>query len=305
MFLKRNPLSLLLWSLFGLGLLCVIGFSALILSPAKSTFGSLPDPNGYDALVQASAKLSRPDSESEQPTIEELASLVAKNQTALTEVKSRLSLPSAVPVRMSEAWLRGHSQELLNFKAAAKALNAEATLLARRGDTNGGLLVAFDALRFSEAILRGGVLIDYLVGSACELMAVRQMTNLLSGLNLEACRQARTMLEDCESRRDSLAELLQREKEWSWNTFGVLRRVEMMIQTRSLRPGKELEFLFPDSGEEYRNRVSETRLAIVLFASRAYEFERGGKPRQINDLVPTYLRIPPTNLVTGKVFDIP
>ena len=230
---------------------------------------------------------------------------MVKGHDALTEIKNVLPLPSAVTVQMSEAWMPVHSQEMVNLKAVAITLDAEATLLARQGDTNGALAVAFDALRFSEAIQCNGVLIDYLVGSACELMAVRQMTNLLSGLDLEACQQARTRLEACESRHDSLVDLLQREREWSWKTYGVLRRIEMMVQARSLRPGKELEFLFPESGEEYRGRVSETRLAILHFAARAFELDRHTKPRGVNELVPNYLSIAPTNLVTGKIFALP
>jgi len=288
--------------LVGLALLGVLGIGIWFILPAGTSFPARPNPNGYEALVQAASRLSRA-IDLDLDKTNELADFVAQNTEPLAELRLALALPSVVTVEMAETWLARHTSELMNSKNAALSLGAQARLCALNGDTNAALAIVLDALRFSDSIQRGGVYIDYLVGSACELIAIHALTNLLAGLDFKSCQQVLSQLEGIENRHEPFERLARREAEWSRKTFGVLKRIKMMIQTRSLRPGKELEFLVPDIAKEYRKRVTETRLALLLVASRAYELERGYTPQHVADLVPTYLQTQPTNLVTGKGFD--
>lgn len=291
--------------LLALVLFCLLVVASSLLWPVKTTFPVLPNPNGYEALVLAASKLmgEAPDL---GPTSQiELEKFVPANRNALTELKQGLVLTGAVTVLFSEAWMTGHSRELMDIKAAAIALDAEAAQLASTGDTNRALSVALDTLRWAEQAQRGGVLIDYLVGSACEMIAIRRMTNLLVGLDAEHLKLALRHLNDHESKRDSWAALMRRENEWSWRTYGLLRRIQMMVETRSLRPYAELRALMGDSAKEYRERVTRARMAGLTIATHVSELEQGQPPRSLSDLVPNYLPVFPTNLMSGEHLELP
>src|SRR5262249_54459784 len=154
-----------------------------------------------------------------------------------------LQEPIAVPVQFSESWFLVHSPELMSLKAAAFVLDADAELRSRQGDASGALLTALDGMRLSEAVQRGGVLIDFLVGSACEGIGVHRMTNLLSSLRVEGCKQVIPALQAHEP-RDPLEAIKKRKKEWSRRSFSILTRVG-----EAIRPKRAIESLIADVGK--------------------------------------------------------
>ncbi len=293
------------WSLLGICLLLVAVVGVLLLYTSPSSFPPVPQPNGYDALTRAASKLRRPPETMKKISTERLAEEMVGNRAALEELRRALQVPGVVPVRMSESWFDVHTTELMNLKAAAVVMDADAELRSRRGDTNGALLSALDGLRLGQAVQRGGVLIDFLVGSACEAIAVRRLTNLMAGLGVEDCKQALLALQEHEARRDSLEAVQKREKEWSRRTFGVLKRIEMAIRSRSLRPDKNLDFLMPNVVKDYNSRTREVRLVLLRMAARAQTLERGIAPAKAADLVPAYLQRLPLDPETGKPLDLP
>jgi hypothetical protein len=295
----------LLRSLLAGFILLVSGGLALLLKPSPSAFPPRPQPNGYDALVRAAGKIIPQPYSRNEATQAETEEWLAKNRDALAELRKALPLPAVVTVQMSEQWIKDHSPELRNLTAGGYALNTESVTLSKRGDTDGAVLASVDLLHLGEAAQRGGVLIDFLVGSACEVMAVRQMTNLLNGLSVEQCKLLVRSLEDRESQRDTFAKIQQREKEWSWKTYGLVSRVRMMIETRSLHPGEAIKALITSAVDEYNLRVRETRLTLLRIAARSYELDHGRKPGLAKDLVPTYVQSVPQDPVTGQQLALP
>ena len=273
----------------------VLGALIFVLYPRPSLFPPLPAPNGYDVLLQAAVKIMPNQKNVTELTTNELGEWVARNNAALIELRRGLVLPSAVPVRMDEGWIQAHTPNFMNLKAAARAMDAEALFLAQTGDVMGAVNEYLDLLRFGRAISRYGVLIDSLVGAACEGMAVRRMTNLLSRLNAADCKRTALVVEEIEARREAFKEIMGREKEWSLKSFGIFARIHYMIK---VQPQKDIE-------KGYQTRVRETRLLILQLASRAFELERGRKPQRAADLVPDYLRTVPTDPATQAPLALP
>ena len=192
------------WSILAIALLLVGAVGVFLFYSPPSSFPPVPQPNGYEMLSRAASKLVRPPDSVRALSTEKLAEAMEGNQAALEEVRRALELPGVVSVQMSESWFTIHTPELMNFKAAAGVLDADAELRSRRGDTNGALRSALDCLRLGEAVQHGGVLIDFLVGSACELIAVHRMTKQLARLGPEDCKQAQRAQQEHEARLESL-----------------------------------------------------------------------------------------------------
>ncbi len=275
----------------------------LLLYPRKSLFPPLPEPNGYDVLVQAAAKITRSHTNLKEMAPSELAALVATNQAALRELRRGLELPCAVPVVMNEGWMGTQVTNMASLKAAALAMDAEAFFLTQQGDVQGALNGCLDVLRFGQAISRHGLLINFLVGSAYEVMAVRRMTNLVTTLNAAQCRRAAIALQEHESQREPLDEISHRDREWSRRTFGLFAQIREMIEARSLDPWKTFRFF--DVEKDYQKRALEVRFTMLRLAGRAFELERGHKPTRASELVPDYLRAVPSHPQSRAPLELP
>ncbi len=275
----------------------------LLLYPRKSLFPPLPEPNGYDVLVQAAAKITRSQTSLKEMAPNELSALVATNQAALVELRRGLEMPCAVPVEINEGRFQAQLTDLANLRGAALAMDAEALLLAQQGDVAGALRECLDSLRFSQAISRRGLLIDYLVGVACESLAISRMNTLSTALNSTQCRRAAIAFQEHESRRESLDEITRRDREWARRTGGLPVRIREMIEVLSL--GRAEASNFPYVNKVCQTRVLEVRLFMLRLAGRAFELERGHKPGRASELVPDYLGAVPIHPQSRAPLELP
>lgn len=277
--------------------------------PQRSHFPELPNPNGYDLLVREAARITRNPSTLTGSTSNQLAALVATNEAVVRNIRKALSLPSVVPVEMSVEWISSQSMKMMNLKASAQAMDAEAKLWWQKRDYTNSLALCLDQVRFSHATIWGGVLINYMVGSACETIAVRQMTNLLSELNSDQCKQAARFLEEIDSQRDSFEEITARELEWQRKTYSVFVRLKAGFEKHVLRETDPLSVLanslVGDPEKEYGLRTLEVRRLLLKLAARAYELETGSRPSELSKLIPSYLKAIPRDPTTGSALDLP
>lgn len=286
----------------------ILASVVLLIVPRRSHFPELPDPNGYDVLVHAAARIIQDSSILKEMTSNQLAALVATNEAVVRDIRKALSLPSIVSVEMSVEWISSQTMNMMNLKASARAMDAEAKLWQQKRDYTNSLALCLDQMRFSHATMRGGVLINYMVGSACETTAVRRMTNLLSELNAEQCKQAARFLEEIDSQRDSFEEIAARELEWQHRTFSVWDRLKAGFEKHVLRDNDLsalAEALAGDSEKTYNSRTLEVRRLLLKLAARAYELETGGRPSELSKLIPSHLKEIPRDPTTGTALDLP
>lgn len=269
-----------------------------------TAFPSIPQPNGYNALVRAAGTLLQPKDSAKSSSTEQLAELSVRNQQGLASLREALRLPSAVPVQMSENWFTVHGPELTALKRAALTLRAEAELRLRRGDTNEAIRSYFDLMQLSAAAGKGGVLIDFLVSVACERSAVERFPVLIDGFDAAQCREVIRFLQEFDEQRDPFVALLKRENEWVKRTYSFSKRMALGIQER-LNPNGGVSAIVSNQSDAYATAVRTCRNAALLAAVRVYRLERGKAPEQAADLVPAYLIRIPIDPTTGRPLELP
>lgn len=302
---RLRPILLLAGALIAGGVLLGL---VLFLGPGggSSAFPPLPEPNGYLALVQAAVPLQPPPDGFRKLADDALEPIVAWNRAALAQVRLALQQPGAVPVQFSQSWFSTvHSLNLARILPAARALQAEVEWRLRRADIPGALDATLDGFRFSEAVQRGGLLVDHLVGSACEAQAWGSLTNILEQLPAAECRRALRALAEFDARREPFAAIVKREREWSRRTGSVWNRVMERVRSLNAALNKSVRTIEAATEARLQSRIREDRALLLRLAARAHTLEKGGPPARAADLVPAYLERLPEDPVTGRALELP
>lgn len=281
------------WFLFGI--VVVFGATvALLFWPAgQLESGPLPQPNGYDDFVKAGTSVSPSSHEYRELSEVRLREVVVHNAESLKLLRAGLERECRVPLKFTTEDLRTHFPQLGKHKLLAQALLAESRLAELDGRTNDAARSCLDAIRFGHECGRGGLLIDHLVGLACEGVGRHQLVKIVSFLDAPTCRRAATQLESIGASRESPAEVLHVETAWSRRGGGLRGRIGGMIAYRSFNPAKthfNRSYLPLLQAEIAR----QSQLALDL-ATRAYTLDHGKPPGTPADLVPTYLKNLPSS----------
>lgn len=188
----------------------------------------MPSPNGYDDLVRASREMVRAEeidqasgsrvqgrdahrvaTDSAAPA--NRARLVAQNRAALADVRLALSHPFLnPPMRDFE---RSSFSTLAGFRRTARLLNLEGYVREDQGDGGGAVKSRLDCTEMgADEVGRGGPLIPYLVGIACEAIGRRPLWHLADRVGAADARAAARRLERIDANRCLVAEALTQEK---------------------------------------------------------------------------------------------
>jgi len=258
----------------------------------------LPNPNGYDDLVKAGAQVSEFQRDYRELSEPELRQLVASNAPALELMRTGLSRECRVPIENSPDFMARHLPQLSIMKRLALALAAEGKLAEVDGDTNRAVRCYVDAIRLGHEAGRDGLLIDAMVGRACEAIGVAPLEKAVGALNADNCRRVIQELQAIEARRQPAEETLRIERKWSHETFGFLMRVHGMIAARTSDP----------IGKAFKSHATKVQAArarqsqiLVALATRAFKLENGRLPSSLSELVPGYLSALPPDLTTNAV----
>jgi hypothetical protein len=270
----------------------VLAAILLTLAQPPPPIAPLPNPNGYDALVKAGTMVT--DNGSNYVTLgaEELRLIVQTNTDALKLARTGLSLPIRAPFDFSPT-NETHIKGLAEMKRLARAFVAEgrlAELEHRPGEAAHDYL---DAIRLGYAIGRGGLIIDSLVGIALQAIGMAPLEKLISTLDAQQCRELAAALETAESQQDSIESLLEQEHAWVRRTYGLKGRFIELIQYKSLKQTQQRW------EQKVKTQQVRARVLIIQLAARAYELDKGERPRSLADLVPSYLKATPQDPVTG------
>jgi hypothetical protein len=257
----------------------------------------LPNPNGYDDFVKAGKMVEQNITDKnydfEKLNLQELQMLVDNNSNALQLARSGLQMQCRVVLDYSQ-----NSSTLLDqlagMKRLAQAFCAEGRL-AEMENRNGGAANSYlDAVHFGIESVRGGALINELVGVAIEAIATSHLTNLVQHLDAKSCRESAATLEALDSQRQTWNEFMQQENDWSHRTFpGVRNEIARLMTYKSLLPAQAA------ASRKLKQQQTRTRQLIIELAARAYELDKGKPPASVADLVPDYLKAIPQDPLTG------
>ncbi len=262
---------------------------AVAFLPALSTKPTpLPNPNGYDDFVKAGQALNKiPDYE--KFSRQQLADLVATNETALKFLREGLTHECRVPENYSRDSFAGMTTILASFKQSVLLSRAEGKLAQLEGRTNDAARIYLDIVRFGQESSRGGVLIDRLVGIACENVGLRALKLLSQSLDAKECAELARTLEGIDAKEEPMTETLAHESEFHQKITNLREKLVALVHFR------DRQAAIKRVTEKVNNNAANRRRIMVDFATRAYELDKGRRPASSAELVPGYLKAVPEN----------
>lgn len=283
------------------GLIAVIVFLLVLATPKLEPHPPLPVPNGYDDFVKAGTMIEQnpPDwwSLSGDEKREALKILTATNHAALELIRVGLTKEWQMPGWKSDGTNWPHLLELTQAKQIAQAFSAESKLALLEGKTNQAGLVAMECIRFGNEWVRGGVLIDGLVGIAVKNIGLSDLKATIDGLDIEVTRNTISALSEIESRSESGDVVLRRERQWARRgQFGRMGPVDYLRYL--VEPIWDQKSRAKTRQKFDRVNIDILRMQIQL-AAHAFELEQGKPATSARELVPRYLKSVPLDPATG------
>ncbi len=265
-----------------------VAILAIALLPGLSTKPiPLPNPNGYDDFVKAGQSLSGSISDSGAMSRDALTALVSQNENALGFLRTGLTHASRIPADYTIRRQTNMMYVLMSFKSCAFLLCAEGRLSELDGRTNDAAKIYLDTVRFGQASSRGGVMIDRLVGIACETIGLRKLQPLSQVLPAKNCAEVAHALEDIDSKEETPEQMLVDEAIYVRKTATVPQQLGGLIMFKAIRDMRKKSVAKLNAATLHRRQV------MLDFASRACELDKGHRPTNIADLVPAYLKAIP------------
>ena len=281
----------------GFILIAVLG-AALILSSAKPP-PPLPNPNGYDDFVKAGCMLTGSAGDPATTSLEDLRAEVARNASTLGLARMGLERPCRVPLEYSENFYSRHAGDLAAIKRLAQAFYAEGKLAEREGRDAEAVHAYLENIQLGQESARGGLLIDRLVGLACEAFGCAGLNSVVGQLGAAECRTAIRRLEAMEASDapgETVEALFQRERAFHRRAYGWRGQFDEVLaffRFRDLRLVRQQLRQKTEAGQMRLQRL------LVDLAARAYERDQGQRPKSVADLVPDYLKAIPQDPMSG------
>jgi hypothetical protein len=257
---------------------------------------ALPNPNGYNDLIQAGEMISADTANFDKMNPAELQKLVATNAKALALARVGLNNECRVTTQFTKTYmdLDHHFVELSGFKNLAHVLMAEGRLAELKNHPGDAAKFYLEAVHLGNESARGGILIDQMVGTATEAIGTRSLEKIAGSLDAKSCRETAATLETLDAQRQTWPEVMQQEHAWSLRTFNTLRdKISRQLVTRAT------EKAYEKPAQNFAGQQTKTRQLIVQLAARAYELDKGHRPANLTELVPDYLKAVPQDPSTG------
>lgn len=231
--------------------------------------------------------------------VEQIKGFVTTNSGAFALARTGLTRQSRIPIEYSEAYFTRHTPELMAVKRIAVGLALEGKLAEVEGRFGDAAKIYLQIIHLGHEAARGGFVIDFLVATASEAQGEIPLQKLAPNLSAEECRQTIARLEELETSREPLENIIKEERTFCrsqiFNWKGFKDYLGDIVSKKSFDPAKE-------AVQSARKRSNKQLLRIlnlkVSLAARAYESEKSRKPKHLDDLVPIYLKTVPISPVT-------
>lgn len=186
----------------------------------------VPDQNGYQSFLQAIA--SAPDAAVPAFTNQEgLVTFVSNNIAAYGLVQSGLQMTCVVPVKASKEWYAQHmGQEVPGLRRLAQGLIAKAKLAELEGKIEEAFEGYTEAYRFSDAIGRGGLAVDFIISMWCKARVLRDCQALIPLLTPTQKSAFLALIQKLEAEKDAANAVAERTRRWQRATFGLKGKVD-------------------------------------------------------------------------------
>jgi hypothetical protein len=270
---------------------------AAILWPAPTPVSEpLPSPNGYDDFVRAGRLLVAFSPDYKKLPTDQLKAAVKSNEEPLRILRVGLGRDCRKPLEYTLSHFMATAKDLPTMKQLAQLVSAEGVLAEREERFGNAAISHTDNIKLGAAFSKGGLVIDHLVGIACEAMGIAGMERVIEKLSAQEARSILGKILEVDRSADNPDEFIARDLVFAKRTSTIRERLQAMWTYKTLAP--EQVGLANYKTKAHLNSRRRGDLNIRL-ASHIYQKEKGTSPRQISDLVPNILPMIPVDPETG------
>lgn len=277
-------------------ILCLL-LGSLSLARRTPAFPPLPNPNGYDDLIQAGKSITGPIADFPKLSAVELQALVLTNSEALRLCRVGLSRTCSVPTEASATNFNATLPEVADLKRLAQLLAAEGRLAELEHRPADAARSYVQALQLGNGISHGGFLIHRLVGIAIQAIGGTRLAKLIPELSPPEAGTILPMLDLLDAHAVSWQEVMRNERLFTRYQLKKLPNfVSVIAGWWSTRSTKERTL------ERHNAAVAHIRLMALQVALRCYAAENNAAPAKLDELVPKYLSHLPADPFSGEAF---
>lgn len=236
---------------------------------------AVPNPNGYDRLLELAANVPVFELDRVRTNPTRLTELVQSQPRLVTEVVAANQLPSAVPVRYSDSQLGGRMNAAADLRRLEKAIVAHALLAELERRPADGVTARLAGIQIGQNGTRGGLMVDFMVGSAIQIYGLAGLSNQVRNLDADTCQRALNSLRTLRDAQEPLSQFERRERRWMlyasgwWRDFGTARE----LLTSWKRPAENVS-LFGTPAGRHRDLQKAYRETEAALETRLREWGR-------------------------------
>jgi hypothetical protein len=280
--------------LAALGVLAIVAMISLMLG-RTAPHAPPPSPNGYDDYRMAGEATVGDIGDFSSLNHDGLRGLVCSNAEPLRLLRLGLSHQCAVPTDLAVTNFSALCADLPHLKNLALLLAAEGRLSEMENRPGDAAHSYAEAVCFGNEMSRGGVLINRMVGAACQGIGINSLVKVTPELNPQQAQATVRELEKADADSVSLKEILENENRFARSQLGhysnPLTLVKELWQTR---------LMTKDAERTHHKAVARVRLLQAELALRCYRSEQTRVPARLEDLVPSYLQRVPLDPFSGR-----
>lgn len=251
------------------------------------TLPSIPEPNGYEAMLAVAREAVAPQGDLADLGPAAITQIARTNREVLGRLHDALRAETGVPLRIERGWVDRHAEDVKKLKRLAVILGIQSKAELLNGSTNTSAQYLLDMILLGQALARGGLFSDGVNALAVETIGTASLRTALPFLDADFCRSAAQELERSEARREQSERILRTEKDWSSASFGLISRIGGRLRSNADAQRSE-EFV-----RRYRETTRRTRRLMLLLAARTIELQSGQKVTDSAALVPAVLKSVP------------
>jgi hypothetical protein len=267
----------------------------LALVPSQFAAGAKPDflsdanKKGYAELLKIARQI-KPDPD----TPGDLHDFVRQNQDAFGKFRRALKDPFEAPASAYNP-PAADPMAFVAFKGLGKALKVEAQLAETESNWVKSATISMEIIQLGQKVERGP-LINALVGTAIELIGLRNLENVVPHLATNELHEVSSKLIALNQRRIPFSEIVRREHYfWKVNASKGSNDAEELARNNAQVASTE---------ERYLNTAAYTEVIAVSMAAAQFERETGKRLTALENLTPTYLERTPIDPYTKMALAI-
>ncbi len=273
-----------LFSLLGLVLVLLA-----CLASHWSTLEVLPDPNGFDDLVQAAGLIQGPwpnKGDWASADLAELRTFVDSNRTALDRARVGISRPGMAHFADTEPGLGEHLDQSGQIRNISRLLAGQARLALDEGRTLDAARINLDVIEVGQTLSQGSAFAGATAGWVIQDQAIGRLRLLRDQIAPTAQRDLIARLAELDAQRVAVATVKAREDRLFAGVTPLYLRVQFQLS------GQRAAAFAPvhRSSQQIHDRVERNwRYLMVEWSIHLYHATTGHWPRSVGELVPSIL----------------